>query len=78
MWKATQQKLAPNQVAPVDVEVFPTGASIQPGHRLRIAVQAFDIPHLLSPLTDLLAQLVPVTVRTGASYPSSITLAVRP
>ncbi|NHA01419.1 hypothetical protein G5V59_20555 [Nocardioides sp. W3-2-3] len=44
------------QVAPVDVEVFPTGAVVQPGHRLRIAVQAFDVPHLLSPLTDLLAQ----------------------
>ena len=59
---------------PVDVEVFPTGAVIQPGHRLRIAVQAFDVPHLLSPLTSLLGQLVPVTVHTGPSYPSSITL----
>lgn len=76
--KATQAKLPAGQVAPVDVEVFPTGAVVQPGHRLRIAVQAFDVPHLLSPLTDLLAQLVPVTVRTGPSYPSSITLAVRP
>lgn len=76
--KAAQAKLPAGQVAPVDVEVFPTGAVVQPGHKLRIAVQAFDVPHLLSPLTDLLAQLVPVTVRTGPSYPSSITLAVRP
>lgn len=76
--KATQKNLPGGQVAPVDVEVFPTGAVIQPGHRLRIAVQAFDVPHLLSPLTSLLGQLVPVTVHTGPSYPSSITLPVRP
>lgn len=74
---AAKKKLASGQVAPVDVEVFPTGAVIKPGHRLRISVQAFDIPHLLSPLTDLLGQLVPVTVHTGAAYPSAITLAVR-
>lgn len=76
--KATQKNLAPGQVAPVDVEVFPTGAVVQPGHRLRIAVQAFDVPHLLSPLTSLLGQLVPLTVHTGSSYPSSVTLPVRP
>lgn len=76
--KAAQATLAAGQVAPVDVEVFPTGAVIKPGHKLRVAVQAFDVPHLLSPLTDLLGQLVPVTVRTGPSYPSAITVAVRP
>lgn len=76
--KASQKNLVPGQVAPVDVEVFPTGAVIRPGHRLRIAVQAFDVPHLLSPLPSLLGQLVPVTVHTGPSYPSAITLAVRP
>lgn len=75
--KAAQKNLAPGQVAPVDVEVFPTGAVIRPGHRLRVAVQAFDVPHLLSPLSDLFGQLVPVTVHTGPSYPSAITLAVR-
>lgn len=75
--KAAQKNLAPGQVAPVDVEVFPTGAVIRPGHRLRVAVQAFDVPHLLSPLTQLFGQLVPVTVHTGPSYPSAITLPVR-
>ncbi|WP_182378036.1 CocE/NonD family hydrolase [Nocardioides sp. WS12] len=75
--KAAQKNLAPNEIAPIDVEVFPTGAVILPGHKLRIAVQAFDIPHLLSPLTALLGQLVPVTVHTGPTYPSAITMAVR-
>ena len=71
------EKLPAGQVAPVDVEIFPTGAVIAKGHRLRIAVQAFDVPHLLSPVTDLVAQLVPVTVHTGPQYPSVLTMAVR-
>ena len=40
-------------VEPVDVEIFPTGASIEKGHRLRIAVQAFDTPHLAPTLPQL-------------------------
>lgn len=75
--KATQKNLAPGRITPIDVEIFPTGAAIRPGHRLRVAVQAFDIPHLLSPITSLIGQLVPVTVHTGPAYPSSVTLAVR-
>ncbi|TQK69201.1 CocE/NonD family hydrolase [Nocardioides sp. SLBN-35] len=69
--------LPAGEIAPVDVEIFPTGAVIAKGHRLRIAVQAFDVPHLLSPLTDLVGQLVPVTVHTGPQYPSVLTMAVR-
>ncbi|MFB9766720.1 CocE/NonD family hydrolase [Nocardioides kongjuensis] len=75
--REAKEKLPAGQVAPVDVEIFPTGAVIAKGHRLRIAVQAFDVPHLLSPVTDLAAQLVPVTVHTGPQYPSVLTMAVR-
>ncbi|MCX6399100.1 MAG: CocE/NonD family hydrolase [Propionibacteriales bacterium] len=75
--KAAKKPLASGAIEPVDVEVFPTGAVIKAGHKLRIAVQAFDVPHLLSPLTDLLTQLVPVTVHTGTKYPSAVTMAVR-
>ena len=32
--RAAEKPLARGAVAPVDVEVFPTGASIEPGHRL--------------------------------------------
>ncbi len=76
--KAAKKSLPAGAVAPVDVEIFPTGAVILPGHKLRIAVQAFDVPHLLSPVTDLLPQLAPLTLRTGPSYPSELTMAVRP
>jgi uncharacterized protein len=60
-------------IQPVDVEIFPTGAKIQPGHRLRISIQAADTPHTLPTLSTLLGTGV-ITIHTGPSYPSSITL----
>lgn len=61
-------------VVPVDVEVFPTGAAIQPGHRLRLAIQAYDVPHLLPPVPDAPSTLTVLTLHTSARYPSSVTL----
>jgi hypothetical protein len=75
--KASKVKLTPGQIAPVDVEIFPTGAKILPGHRLRLAVQAFDIPHLAPTLPDLLSELTIITIHDSVQYPSSITLPVR-
>jgi len=72
--KASKAALKPGTIAPVDVEVFPTGAAIQQGHSLRIAVEGFDVPHLLAPLTDLLSQLGPLTVYSGGNHASSVTL----
>ena len=69
--------LATGQVAPVDVEVFPTGAAIQPGHRLRITIQGYDVPHLLAPVTDVVTQALPITLYTGPEHPSVLTLPVR-
>ena len=63
-------------VVPVDVEVFPTGAAIKPGHRLRLSIQAFDVPHLLPPLPNL-AQIAPLTLHVsrrptlGADHPGA-------
>jgi uncharacterized protein len=75
--KAAKSRLARGSVAPIDVEIFPTGAAIRPGHRLRISIQAFDIPHLLSPLPDLLGQLEPLTIHSSEKYPSVLSLPVR-
>jgi predicted acyl esterase len=58
--------LPPGAVAPVDVEVFPTGAVIRPSHRLRIGILAFDVSHLL-----------PLTIHTSPQRPSTITLPTR-
>jgi hypothetical protein len=56
--------------------VFPTGAAILPGHRLRVSIQAFDVPHLLPPLTGV-AQIAPLTIHASDAYPSVLTLPVR-
>lgn len=61
-------------IAPIDVEVFPTGASIQPGHRLRLAIQAYDVPHLLPNLSLALGGLSAITVYAGGLTPSSLTV----
>ncbi|MEH3033128.1 MAG: CocE/NonD family hydrolase [Aeromicrobium erythreum] len=70
--QAAKKPLAAGQVAPVDVEVFPTRARIAKGHKLRVSVQAFDIPHLLPTLPDLLGVLTVMKVHTGPTYPSSL------
>jgi putative CocE/NonD family hydrolase len=72
--KAAQQPLPAGAVQPVDVEIFPTGASIQPGHRLRIAVQAFDVPHLLPSLTGALGSLTAIQIHASTQYPSTLTI----
>jgi uncharacterized protein len=72
--QAAQQPLPAGAVEPVDVEVFPTGASIQPGHRLRIAVQTFDVPHLLPSLTGALGSLTVIQIHSSAQYPSALTI----
>ena len=61
-------------IAPIDVEVFPTGASIETGHRLRLAIQAFDVPHLAPNLSLLLGSLSAITVYSGGLTPSSLTV----
>ncbi len=72
--RASKDPLTSGEIAPVDVEIFPTGAVIKPGHRLRLAVQAFDVPHLIPTLPDALSTLVPLTVHTSERYPSGVTL----
>jgi putative CocE/NonD family hydrolase len=74
--RASQHALAPGQVAPVDVEVFPTGAVVEPGHRLRLAVQAYDVPHLLPTLPGAPGTLTVMRIHDSATYPSKVTLPV--
>lgn len=72
--KASRAKLTSGQVAPVDVEIFPTAARILPGHRLRIAIQSFDVPHLAPNLPLATGSAGVIKVYTGTKYPSSLTL----
>ena len=72
--KVAQKMLPPGAVAPVDVEVFPVGARIRPGHRLRVAIQAMDVPHLVPTLPSLIGSLMPITVHTSGERPSYLTI----
>jgi putative CocE/NonD family hydrolase len=72
--KAAQSKLDAGEIAPIDVEIFPTAAKIKPGHKLRLAVQAFDIPHLLPTLPDLLGTLTVMRIHSSATHPSELTI----
>ena len=72
--KASKAPAKPGQVVPVDVELFPTGAKIATGHRLRIAVQSFDVPHLLPNLSIALGSASIITLHTGGGNESRVTL----
>jgi len=70
--EASQEPL--EGIEPVDVEIFPTAARIKKGHRLRVSVQAFDVPHLLPTLPVLLGSLSAITVHSGPETPSEVTV----
>ena len=76
--RAAQLPVEPGQVMGVDVEVFPTGAVIARGHRLRITVQAFDTPHLAATVPQTVDGAGGViTIHHSAELPSRIVLPVR-
>ncbi len=76
--RAAQLPVEPGKVMRVDVEVFPTGAVLAKGHRLRISVQSFDTPHLLPTAPELADELGGViTVHHSPSYRSRLVLPVR-
>jgi putative CocE/NonD family hydrolase len=57
----------------VPIEVFPTSAAIAPGHRLRVTIAPYDVPHALPAVPALLDTLAgTVTVLSGPDHPSSI------
>lgn len=72
--RAAQEPLQPGEIAPIDVEVFPTAAIIRPGHRLRLAVQAFDIPHLLPSVPGGPGTLTVMTIHNSAEHASRVTI----
>jgi uncharacterized protein len=76
--RAAERPVPPGEVVRVDVEIFPTGAVVRRGHRLRVTVQAFDTPHLTPTGPQLVDGLGGVIdVHHSAEHPSRITLPVR-
>ncbi len=72
--QSAEKPLDSGAVEPVDVEIFPTGASIEQGHRLRLAVQAFDVPHLSPTVPQLPGSVTVITVHNSAEHPSELTI----
>jgi putative CocE/NonD family hydrolase len=61
------------------IELFPTSAVLAPGHRLRITIAPFDVPHALPALPGSLGSIGGLTrVLSDAAHPSSVVLPVRP
>ena len=76
--RAAEQPVTPGQVMAVDTEIFPTGAVIAAGHRLRVTVTSYDAPHLLPTVPQLLRGAAGVvTIHHDAAHPSRLVVPVR-
>jgi putative CocE/NonD family hydrolase len=74
---AARQAVRPGQPTLLPIEVFPTSAAIGKGHRLRITVSPFDVPHALPPLGASLDAIGGrVTVLNDAAHPSTLTVPI--
>ena len=71
--------VVPGQVTRYDVEVFPTYATLAPGHSLRVTVSTADTPHL-TPSAAVAPHLAGgvYTVQHTPAAPSSISVALQP
>ncbi|TQL70358.1 hypothetical protein FB381_4288 [Nocardioides albertanoniae] len=76
--REAEQAVTPGEIYRVPVEVFPTGAVIKKGHRLRVTVHSYDAPHLLPNVKQLARGAAGVlTVHHTKTNPSTLVLPVR-
>jgi uncharacterized protein len=45
--RSAVKPVVPGELTRYDVEIFPTAALLEPGHRLRLTVTTYDFPHLV-------------------------------
>jgi len=62
--------VVPGELTRYDIEVFPTAAMLEPGHRLRLTVTTFDFPHLVP--TVPAAARWPVQLSTAPRWAHSV------
>lgn len=73
----SKQQMPAGKPVPVDVEIFPTTAMIEPGHTLRISIQTADFPHLTGPVPHEVASIGPgIRIWHGPDNPSWLALPV--
>jgi predicted acyl esterase len=69
------EKVRPGTVYELDVEIFPTAATIPAGDRLRLAIQTSDEPHLTPSVPTAINQLGgTLTIYSSKKYPSSLVI----
>jgi predicted acyl esterase len=73
--RAAAVPVVPGELTRYDLEVFPTAALIEPGHRLRLTLTTYDFPHLVPtrPARRALTGGV-YQVRQGGESPSRIVI----
>ncbi|MDH6195463.1 putative CocE/NonD family hydrolase [Mycobacterium frederiksbergense] len=71
--RAAVEPVVPGELTRYDIEVFPTAALIERGHRLRLTLTTYDFPHLV-PTKPALAMLAGgmYRVQQGGASPSSL------
>jgi uncharacterized protein len=75
--QATLEPVVAGETETLNVEIFPTDAVIEPGHRLRLALTHGDVPHMLAAAPDALNSLGAVdSVHIDPAQPSFLTLPV--
>ncbi|MCU1372907.1 MAG: peptidase, partial [Actinomycetia bacterium] len=75
--KASVLPVPPGAPLLLPIEVFPTSATLLPGHRLRITIAPYDVPHALPPAPALLGTFGGVvTILSDAAHPSSVVFPV--
>jgi predicted acyl esterase len=70
--RASQMPLTPGIPTPLEIEIFPTTAVIEPGHALRVTISTGDFPHETSTLSTTLGSAGIDTLYLGPDHPSSI------
>ncbi len=75
--RAAVVPVVPGQLTRYDIEVFPTAALIEAGHRLRLTLTTYDFPHLVptKPARRALAGGV-YQLRQGGQSPSQILISL--
>ena len=62
----------------VDVEIYPTGWDVPPGHTLRLTLQEADVPHLMAPLpTSVKSVGATLSIYHDSKHDSELVIPVR-
>jgi predicted acyl esterase len=68
-----EEKLIPGEIVPIEVEIWATSMVFEPGHRIRLDINAHDGSHYFSAYN-----LEQNSIYVGGQYPSRVILPIIP